>query len=160
MSSVILLDTSIYLNILGVPGSDQMREEVLTEVAGCYMQGDNFILPLATIWETGNNISRLPNGYLRRTWANNLYIDVQKAFDGQVPYRATYFPERVEFLSWLETFPDRTMTNKSPEKITEGPSLVDHSIIKEWERTCNLNPMRRVRIWSLDSDLGAYDKTV
>jgi hypothetical protein len=50
------------------------------------------------------------------------------------------------------------MRNKSAEKMREGVSLADLSIIKEWERNCALHPMSRVRVWSLDSDLAGYDR--
>jgi len=48
-------------------------------------------------------------------------------------------------------FPEYASRNKSAEKTTEGTSLADLSIIKEWERTCALFAMSRVLIWSLDA---------
>ena len=80
------------------------------------------------------------------------------AFQGQTPYRATHFPERNEFETWLSDFPQAAMRNKSATRTTEGTSLADLSIIKEWERNCRLNPMSRVRIWSLDMDLSGHDR--
>ena len=50
------------------------------------------------------------------------------------------------------------MRNKSATRTTEGTSLADLSIIKEWERNCRLNPMSRIRIWSLDMDLSGHDR--
>lgn len=158
MSGIVLLDTSVYLNILGVPGCNQNREETFAAFQAAIGDGDYFLLPLAAVLETGNHISRLADGQLRRAFANKLVEDVGKAFAGQTPYSATHFPERSEFALWLNDFPNAAMRNKSPEKTTEGTSLVDLAIIKEWERNCALHPMSRVRIWSLDSDLAAYDR--
>lgn len=158
MTTIVLLDTTIYLNVLDVPGRNQKVDEVRQEIADCYGHGDTFILPLAAVWESGNHIARLVDGCLRRSYAQKLVDDVIKALNGQTPYRATHFPERDEFAHWLSDFPNAAMRNKSPEKTTEGTSLADLSIIKEWERNCALHPMSRVRIWSLDGDLAGYDR--
>lgn len=158
MSAIVLLDTSVYLNVLDVPGVNQDRDSVLDEFSACIARGDYFLLPLAAVWETGNHIADLGSGQERRHFAQRLVVDVERAFNGQVPYRATHFPERGEFLVWLGGFPDMAMRNKSAHKLREGVSLADLSIIKEWERNCALHPMSRVRVWSLDSDLAGYDR--
>lgn len=160
MSAIILLDTSIYLNILNIPGFNQHRSEILPQIASNYQNGDTFILPLASVWETGNHIAHLSNGGNRRTYAQKLVEDVTRAFNGEAPYRATHFPAREEFSLWLKSFPDYAQRNKSHEKPNEGTSLGDFTIIKEWERNCDLHPMTRVRIWSLDQDLSSMDRTV
>lgn len=158
MSAIVLLDTSVYLNVLDVPGFNQDMDSILSEFTTCIAQGDYFLLPLAAVWETGNHIADLSSGQERRHFAQKLAEDVERAFNGQVPYRATHFPEREEFLAWLHAFPNMAMRNKSARKLREGVSLADLSIIKEWERNCAFHPMSRVRIWSLDSDLAGYDR--
>ncbi|MBK1700276.1 hypothetical protein [Thiococcus pfennigii] len=158
MSAILLLDTSVYLNVLDIPTLNQDRDSILEEFAACIEQNDHFLLPLATVWETGNHIADLGDGQTRRSYARRLVEDVAKAFNGEVPYRATHFPEREEFLDWLGAFPDMAMRSKSAKKFREGVSLADLSIIKEWERNCRLHPMSRVRVWSLDSDLSCYDR--
>lgn len=158
MSAIVLLDTSVYLNVLNVPGFNQDRQTVLDDFRKAIKQNDHFLLPLATVWETGNHIAHLPNGQQRRTFAQRLVDDVLRAFQGQTPYRPTHFPDRNEFEAWLKDFPDAAMCNKSSTKTTEGTSLADLSIIKEWERNCERNPMSRVRIWSLDMDLAGRDR--
>ncbi len=158
MSTIVLLDTSVYLNILDVPDFNQDRDEVFTTLQDSIGCGDYFLLPLATVWETGNHIADLADGQTRRQHAARLLEDVTKAFGGNAPYRATHFPDREEFLKWLGDFPDTVMRSKSAKKQREGVSLADLSIIKEWERNCALHPMSRVRIWSLDSDLASYDR--
>lgn len=151
MSAIVLLDTSVYLNVLDVPGFNQDRDAVLGEFQAAIEAGDHFLLPLASVWETGNHISHLSNGQSRRKYGQKLLDDVTKAFNGYAPYWATHFPDRDEFLRWLGDFPDAVMDSKG---------LADLSILKEWERTCALNPMSRVRIWSLDADLAGYDRRV
>lgn len=160
MSSIVLIDTSIYMNVLNVPDRNQNREEVLAEFARRIDDKDHFLLPMATIWETGNHISRLSTGGLRRTYAEIFVTEVVNALNGLTPYRPTYFPEKDIFTQWLIEFPGYASRNKSPEKRNEGVSLADLSIVKEWERSCELHAMSRVMIWSLDSDLQAYDRII
>ena len=153
MSDIVLLDTSVYLNVLDVPGWNQDRIAILSEFEQRVQANNHFLLPLATVWETGNHVASLGNGGLRRKYAAKLVEDVKKAVSGDAPYRPTYFPPRDEFLRWLEQFPDYAQCNKSPTKTTEGIGLADMSIIKEWERACALHRMFSVLIWSLDESL-------
>ncbi|MBN2495169.1 MAG: hypothetical protein JXR96_11295 [Deltaproteobacteria bacterium] len=155
MSAIVLLDTSIYLNILDVPGSNQDRSEVLDEFKARIERGDNFLLPLATILETGNHIADLQDGNHRFAFAERLLLDVKKAMEGQAPYRPTRFPDREVFMGWLKDFPE--YVKRSGREQREGISLSDLSIIKEWEATRSMNNMRRTQIWSLDSHLAGYD---
>lgn len=156
MGTIVLIDTSVFLNILDVPGFNQDREYVFTSFERYIDQGSHFLLPMATIWETGNHIARIPSGAQRRRFAESLLDQIKLAFDGEAPFRATYFPDRQEFFDWLGNFPDFAMRNKSECKPNEGISLCDMSIIKEWERTVAQNASRTVLIWSLDIDLASY----
>lgn len=160
MSDIVLLDTSVYLNVLDVPGYNQERNKVLDEFETRINNNDRFLLPMATIWETGNHVARLPDGGIRRAYAEKLVRDVRNAINGDLPYKPTYFPEREVFRAWLSDFPDYAMRNKTAQKTAEGISLSDLSIIKEWEQARLLNSMSRVLIWSLDSDLAGYDTRV
>lgn len=156
MSDIVLLDTSIYLNVLNVPQFNQDRKMILSEFEKRIKNRSHFFLPLVTILETGNNISRLENGELRWKFANILVEDVKNAVHGKSPYRPTFFPDNGLFLAWLEAFPELAKRNKSQRKTNEGVSLTDVSIIKEWEQTCSRHSMSSVLIWSLDCDLKCY----
>ncbi len=158
MSAIDLLDTSVYLNILNVPGNNQNREDIFAEFEVRVEQGDYFLLPMASIWETGNHIANLGNGNLRFQYGQELVKDVTRAINGDTPYRPTHFPSREDFLAWLADFPEHVQRSKTIKKAREGVSLSDLSIIKEWERNCIRHSMSRVRIWSLDSDLASYDR--
>lgn len=157
MGDIVMLDTSVYLNILDVPAFNQNREEIFDDFQIRIENGDNFLLPMASIWETGNHIAHLPDGNLRCQFAKKLVRNVRDAFNGEVPYRPTYFPDREVFMAWLDEFPDYAQRSKSHKKTREGVSLSDLSIIKEWEQTCQRHSMSRVLIWSLDCDLSGYD---
>ncbi len=155
--SIVLLDTTVYLNVLDVPGFNQDRNAVLDEFAQRVEHGDHFLLPMATIWETGNHIADLHDGNWRRQFAQKFVDDVYNAFEGIAPYRPTYFPDRQVFLTWLADFPDYAQRSKSSRQTREGVSLSNFSVIKEWERIRALHSMSSVLIWSLDPALSAYD---
>lgn len=148
MSRIVLLDTSIFLNVLDVPGFNQDRDEVLVQFSERVEAGDHFFLPMATIWETGNHIAHLATGRGRREYATKLVDQVVKAMEGDAPYRPTHFPDREQFVIWLREF---------PEHAARQVGLSDLSIIKEWEVTRDRHHMSRVLIWSLDNDLRAHD---
>ena len=159
MSAIILLDTSVYLNILDVPEHNQARNAILQTFQQKVVDGDYFFLPLATILETGDHIADLNNGGNRRRFAQILVDDVLQALRGNAPYRPTQFPDRDDFLAWLREFPDYAMRSKKSARIREeGVSLSDLSLIKDWERACKRFAMSRVLIWSLDADLQSYDR--
>lgn len=160
MSEIVLLDTSVFLNVLDVPGFNQDRSKILGEFALRVGNGDYFLLPMATIWETGDHIADVPDGHLRRQFAQALAKQVAQAFNNQAPFKTTYFPDSEIFLGWLDEFPNYASRSKSDRKTREGVSLSDLSIIKEWEQTRDRHSMSRVLIWSLDSDLAGYDTGV
>ena len=157
MTGIVLLDTSIYLNVLDVPRRNQKRDAVRSKFVALIEAEAHFLLPVATIWETGNHIARCASGGMRREVAQRFLANVTKALEGGTPYKPTHFPDRGPFLDWLREFPEYAMRQKSEKKRGEGVSLSDLSIIKEWERAGQRHPARRVWIWSLDADLRAYD---
>jgi hypothetical protein len=60
MSSICLIDTSIFLELLNVPNYNQHRASVLEDFKTYSQAGCTFLLPMATILETGNHIARPP----------------------------------------------------------------------------------------------------
>ena len=160
MGAIVLIDTSVYLNVLDIAGWNQDRAQILDDFAQRIEAQDSLLLPMATIWETGNHIADLADGGNRFKYAHKFVSDVKKAMMGEAPYRPTYFPDRDTFLYWLSEFPDYAKRNKSERKTREGVSLADLSMIKEWERTRERHPLSDVILWSLDSDLRSYHHRV
>jgi hypothetical protein len=155
MSSVCLIDTSIFLNLLDVPYCNESRLEVAEDFATFAEAGCSFLLPMATILETGNHIAQNGDGNLRRETAQRFVLAVKGAFSGEAPWRPVVFPVTEEILSWIDTFPDCAGRNKATDK-PEGTSFGDLTIIQEYEKACARFPMSEVFIWSLDSDLQSY----
>ena len=155
MSSICLIDTSIFLEILNVPNYNQHRASVIEEFQ-TYTQSDcTFLLPMATILETGNHIAQNGDGRMRRETALRFVKAVKEAFTGEAPYRTTTFPNTAEIMLWIDQFPALAGKNKAPDK-QEGTSFGDLSIIEEFHKLCKRFPMSEVFIWSLDRDLQSY----
>ena len=155
MSSICLIDTSIFLEFLNIPHYNQNRDAILQEFFEYSQSGCTFLLPMATILETGNHIAQNGDGRMRRKSAENFVKEVKSAFAGEAPWSATQFPQTTEILEWIDLFPDLAGRNKAPNK-QEGTSFGDLSIIEEFNKACKLFSMSEVFIWSLDQDLKNY----
>lgn len=157
MSSICLIDTSIFLELLNVPNYNQRRASVIEDFKTYSQAGCTFLLPMATILETGNHIAQNGDGTIRRKTAIRFVKEVKEAFQGIAPWRPTTFPNTAEILEWIDQFPDYSGKNKAPDK-QEGTSFGDLSIIEEFNKSCKRFPMSEVFIWSLDRDLQNYHK--
>jgi len=146
--SICLIDTSVFCNIVDVPGRNQQRVEVLTKLKELAQVRVSLLLPLVAIFETGNHIGQLADGGLRRQVSQRFVTQVEAALDGSAPWRPTPFVEATELRGWLAEFPDHA---------SRGSGLGDLSVIKEWDRQRQLNPLRRVFIWAYDEHLSSYD---
>jgi len=146
--SICLIDTSVFCNIVNVPGRNQQIVEVLTRLKEMAQDKVSLLLPLVAILETGNHIGQLADGGLRRQTSQRFVTQVEAALNGSAPWRPTPFVEATELRSWLAEFPDHA---------SRGSGFGDLSVIKEWDRQRLLNPLRRVFIWAYDQHLSSYD---
>ena len=151
MPSICIIDTSIFCNILKVPTKSQQYDETKSQFKQYIAERHTFLLPMATIYETGNHIAQNGDGRVRRKIAALFVDQVRLAFLGQAPWTPTPFDNSEEFLTWLSEFPDWAMS---------GSGIGDLSIIKVFERQCQLHPNRHVFIWSYDAHLSAYNREV
>lgn len=149
MSAICLMDTSVFVEILRVPGMDSHHAEVVEELEERITREDSLFLPMATILETGNHIGQHGDGRERRACAQRFVHQVAMALDGQSPFKPINFLEAEQLQAWLAEFPDHA---------GRGSGLGDLSIIHDWQRLCEQNPRRRVTIWSLDQHLAGYDR--
>jgi hypothetical protein len=159
MSSVCLIDTSVFLNLLDIPNRNQAHKQVLKDYQIYEESGCLFFLPMATIIETGNHIAQNGDGNIRRKNANWFVEQVKAALKGEAPWELSQFPQTEEILRWIDQFPELAGKNKALNK-QEGTSFGDLSIIQEYEKACARFPMTEVFIWSLDSDLKNYHQTI
>ena len=149
MSAIAIVDTSIVLNVLDIPHRNQNRDDILARFETEIRDGTNLLLPMAAIVETGNFIAQIDGGRVRRERAEQFVTQVRAALDGAAPWKPLAFPDKAILWTWLNGFPDMAM---------RGIGMGDLSMIELWKTQCALFPLRRVFIWSVDSDLNSYDR--
>jgi hypothetical protein len=155
MSSVCLIDTSILCELLNVPKISSRHMECVGLLEQKIEAGEILLLPMVTIFETGNHIGQNGDGAQRWRTARLFVKLVEDAIKGTSPFIATPFFEREALLRWLGDFPDWA---KRIDRKAKGSGLGDLAIAKEFEHQCQLNPGRRVYVWSLDSHLAHLDR--
>ncbi len=158
MSAICLIDTSVFVNLLNVPNLNQEQERVIKDYQHYAELGCTFILPMATIIETGNHIAQNGDGGTRRRTAERFCEAVSAAFNGSAPWQPSDFPNTTEILTWLNQFPNMAGQNKSAHRLGEGTSFGDLSIIEAFKKCAKRFSMSEVFVWSLDSDLSSYHK--
>jgi hypothetical protein len=149
MGALCLLDTSILLEWLAVPGKAAHPETVTASLKQKLAAGESLFLPMASVFETGNHIGQNGDGTLRRACARQFVVLVQDALAGKAPFTPIGFPDSAHIQQWISEFPDHA---------SRGSGLGDLSIIHDWQRACEKHPARRVYIWSLDRHLVGYDR--
>jgi hypothetical protein len=149
MSVIVLLDTTILMNVWNVPGFNQHRGDVFSKFSTLIDQGAHLFIPMAAIFEAGNHIAQLSDGQMRRSVAQRFSKDVMAALKGNAPWKAIrkYALDGLE--DWVSKFPDEAMA---------GLGMGDLSIKMEWEALSAQFPMSHVTVWTLDGDLAGLDR--
>lgn len=151
MSAVCIVDTSIFCEILAIPGkSSAHAAEYRKEFGSKAKAKEALLLPLAVVVECGNHIGQIRNGHARRLAAVAFEQQVTSALAGKAPFTITPLLNLDEWSTMLARFPDWALRNES--------GIGDLSIVDVYERQCVLPPHRRVYIWSLDGHLAGYDR--
>ena len=149
MSSIVIVDTSVLLNIMDVPGRNQHKAQVLDRLEKLIDGGDHLFIPMAAIVEVGNHIAHVANGAQRRAAAERFVKEVQSALADEAPWKPINFPSNQDVLTWLDAFPDSA---------TAGIGMGDLSIKQEWAVLCDRHALSHVLVWALDSDLAGLDR--
>ena len=136
MSDIVIVDSSVLLNVLDIPEFNQDKDDVFDEFG---------LLGL----ETGDHVADLSDGGHRRHHATRFRDCIHQALQGEAPWTPIDFPDPSLLLAWLADFPDMAMRKLG---------LSDVSIIDAWQRVCIRHPHQRVYIWTLHQQLGAYDQ--
>jgi ABC-type cobalamin/Fe3+-siderophores transport system ATPase subunit len=83
-ATIVIIDTSVFVEILAVPGKSQAIEETRAELEEWIEADAALLLPMAVIIETGNHIAQVSNGAKRRRAAEGFVERVQEALDARV----------------------------------------------------------------------------
>jgi hypothetical protein len=149
MSAIVLVDTSILLNVVDVLGRNQQRAAVLDALAARIDDGDHLFIPMAAIIETGNHIAHISDGGARRSAAARFAGAVRDALNDVAPWKPLNFPSHEDLSAWLVQFPD-----SASKKVGMGDLSIQH----EWKHLCQKYPTSRVLIWTVDADLQGHDR--
>ncbi|WP_329067387.1 hypothetical protein [Streptomyces sp. NBC_01429] len=109
------LDTSVFVEILDVPYMNDHRADVLAEMDRRLSDRVQFILPTATVVETGNHVFQIKEGAARRRCAAMFMSMLRKTALGEAPW---VLHERTWDSSLLMSLCDGGVT---------GMDLVDHA---------------------------------
>lgn len=157
MRKVLIIDTSILCVWLDVPGKttcgpkhdrwDRQRvdEKILAEIQA----RTTFVLPLASIIETGNHIAQAPHS--RKERADALADLIRKSADQETPWAA--FAHQSELWSSERL---RVLADTWPALATQQISLGDATIKDVAEHYAQLGNCR-VEILTADQGLKAYE---
>ena len=154
--TIALVDTSVLCELLEVPKMCSDHKTYLKMFMDRSADGEWFLLPMATLLETGNHIGQNGDGRQRRKAAEQFVSLVKQAITGDTPFTATPFVDPETLAGWLAKFPDWVTRGDAKGK---GSGLGDLSIYQEWLHQRKRNPKRRVYIWSKDIHLSSYDES-
>lgn len=147
MSVVRFVDTSIMVNLLNVPGKNQDHTRVKEAYQQMVANGDTFVLPVATLVETGNHIAN-SSGADRFRIASKFVELIRLALSGNGNWyvRPEISPSVLESIS-----------QKLPSNAAAGTGFGDTSIIEQFEEYWKKEqPIGEMRIWSIDHHLSSY----
>ncbi|GAA1900443.1 hypothetical protein [Lapillicoccus jejuensis] len=148
-----LIDTSVFLEILDVPGKASRHQQIADEFIARYKDGHRFVLPLTTIIETGNHVAQC--GGDRRGAARRFTTALRQAQETQPPWI-------IRDVQWDKARLDYLLTGDST-----GSSLMDLlgdgrmgtgdvAILVERDEFRSASNFTDVRIWTLEATLNAY----
>lgn len=86
------IDTSVLVEILRIPGKSQCHEATVAQLNERATAGTRFILPTATIIETGKHVFQLKDGGARRACAERFVQLLRLTARGSAPGRFTAVP--------------------------------------------------------------------
>lgn len=150
---IVFIDTSVFANLIEVNGNTQNRASVLKQFDAYVEAGARFVLPITTIVETGNLIFYA--GGDPRPAAERLVAALTAAQSANPPWT-------VRAVSWDSNFVTSLIDGNST-----GSPLVnlisdrrmatgDVSILVERDQFREETAYTDVRVWSLDSQLQAF----
>jgi hypothetical protein len=154
LAVVDFLDTSVFVEILDVPHMNDHRSHVTAEMDARLKAGVRFVLPTATVIESGNHVFQIKNGAARRSCANRFMGLLRKTAAGETPW---VLHER----TW-----DGTFLSSLCNGGTTGMDLAEHAVSQQLgagdlsivaERDLFASRLQaQVRIWTLEATMGTW----
>ncbi|MEH0423835.1 hypothetical protein [Streptomyces sp. B21-083] len=148
------LDTSVFVEILDVPFMNDRRAEVVAEMDARLKAGVRFVLPTATVVETGNHVFQIKQGEARRRCADSFMRLLRKTALGQAPW---VLHERTWDGPFLGALCDGGSTgmNLTEHAARQQLGTGDLSIVAERDLYA-ARVQAEVRIWTLEATMGTW----
>lgn len=99
-----IIDTSVFCNLLDIPGRNQNRDEVKKMFKEMVAHGDSFLLPYTVILETGNHLGQTQGN--RFKIAENFMNIIKDTLEHNAPWEFLTFPGEENFWRWIKDFPE------------------------------------------------------
>lgn len=149
MSTICIIDVSVFMEIIAVPSKHKQHDEILKQLRQKIEVGDKLFLPVTSILETGSQIARIDDEAQRLKCAKVFSGQVEKALNGESPFQPIQSLQAIHLKRWLDDFPASALG----ECVWGGLS-----IIQDFQRMCERNQGWNVYIWSLDEQLRRCQK--
>ncbi len=148
-----LIDTSVFVEILAVPGKSQQHDTIAATFVQRHGKGHKFVLPLTTVIETGNHVAQCSGD--RRGAAARFVRALEQAQRQQPPWI-------IRDVKWDSVRFGQLMAGDST-----GSSLVDLlgdgrmgtgdvALLVERDEFRAASSYRDVRIWTLEKSLSSF----
>ncbi|MFD3380644.1 MULTISPECIES: hypothetical protein [unclassified Streptomyces] len=148
------LDTSVFVEILDVPYMNDHRVHVLAEMQARLEARVRFVLPTATVVETGNHVFQIKDGTARRTCAAAFMSMLRKTALGAAPW---VMHERTWDGAFLSALCDGGTTGMdlAEHAVCQQLGTGDLSIVAERDLYA-ARAQAEVRIWTLEATMGTW----
>ncbi|MER6286477.1 hypothetical protein [Streptomyces sviceus] len=148
------LDTSVFVEILDVPHMNAHRADVLAEMDTRLKAKVRFVLPTATVVETGNHVFQIKEGTARRKCAGVFMNMLRKTALGEAPW---VLHERTWDGPFLTALCDGGTTGMdlAAHAVCQQLGTGDLSIVAERDLYAS-RAQAEVRIWTLEATMGTW----
>ena len=152
-----LLDTSVVVELLQVPGFADRHEETVAAFTERANAGTELQMPVAALVEAGGHVGRIDNGHHRRQCATLLSRFVEHTIARSAPWSFAAMEWDEELLRQLVNPGDGPVTPLVDSLATKHLEMGDLLIVAEFKRVRgNLDPdVVDVDVWTYDGELRA-----
>ncbi|WP_432123533.1 hypothetical protein [Streptomyces sp. C10-9-1] len=148
------MDTSVFVELLDVPHMNARRREVLAEMDARLKARVRFVLPTATVVETGNHVFQIKEGAARRTIAGTFMSLLRKTARGEAPWVLHERTWDGDFLASLCSGGSTGM-DLAEHTVRRQLGTGDLSIVAERDLYAS-RAQAEVRIWTLEATMGTW----
>ena len=101
-----ILDTSVFDELLNVPHWAHQHNTIFEDFEKRIKNGEKFVIPIATIIETGNHIAHSKKGDSTYKCAKDFVNYVRKSLNNVEPFLYLPFFDKDSLEQWLDTYPN------------------------------------------------------